>query len=172
MYSYYFLVNIINGDYMKKFILVIIINLFLCGCMIANTPTSKVEEYLGKYQKLDDSVSLSYVQLSFDEDIDTKYIDKYEDLIEKQYKNLSYEIIEEEIDGNNAIVSVSIKVYDYKEVLDKVDDSNHDKIISSLEKQRDKIEYTIKFNLKRDDKDNWEVLEPSMEDYRKLLGIN
>ena len=135
----------------------------MIGCDIANTPTSKVEDYLSRYQRLDDDVSLSYVQLSFDEDINDEYIKKYQKLIEKQYKNLSYEIKDEEIDGENANVNVQIKVFDYSEVLNKYyeedysNDEYHKTIINELEKQKDKVIYTVMFELKLDNKDNWQV---------------
>lgn len=150
----------------------------MIGCDIANTPTSKVEDYLSRYQRLDDDVSLSYVQLSFDEDINDEYIKKYQKLIEKQYKSLSYEIKDEEIDGENANVNVQIKVFDYSEVLNKYyeedysNDEYHKTIINELEKQKDKVIYTVMFELKLDNKDNWQVQELSLDDQRKLLGIN
>ena len=150
----------------------------MIGCDIANTPTSKVEDYLGKYQRLDDDISLSYVQLSFEEDISDKYIEKYQKLIEKQYKSLSYEIKDEEIDGDNANVTVQIKVYDYSEILNKyyeddfIDDEYHKTIINELENQKDKVIYTVVFELKLDKQDTWKVQELSLDDQRKLLGIN
>jgi len=173
-----FVGNNIIGDNMRKMWFIVIIFLLFSGCMIANTPTSKVEEYLGKYQKLDDELDISYIQLSIDEDIDADYREKYRKLIERQYKNLSYEIKEEEIDGENAYVTAQIKVYDYMEVLDKYaknsydGDEYHKVIIESLEDQMDKITYTILFELEKNDKDEWELLELSLDDYNKLLGIN
>ena len=145
--------------------------------MIANTPTSKVEEYLGNYQKLDKNISLSYMQLSNDEDIDNKYKEEYQKLIENQYKGLLYEIKDEKIDGESATVTTQVKVYDYKEILDKYNrsnnnDKNHEIIIKEMKEQKDKITYTIDFKLEKNNKDEWEVLELNLDDYKKLLGIN
>lgn len=147
--------------------------------MIANTPTSLVEEYLGKYQRLDDDINISYVQLSIDENIDNNYKERYKKLIEKQYKSLAYEVKDEEIDGDMSYVTVQIEVYDYKEILDRYEKNNYDDlgsyhkfILDEFEKQKDKITYTINFEVGKNDKDEWEVLELSLDDYEKLLGIN
>lgn len=147
--------------------------------MIANTPTSKVEEYLGEYQKVSDKVIIDYSSIFDGDDIDLEYKKEYEDLIRRQYKNLSYEIKDEEIDGDMAVVTVQIKVFDYREVLDRYNITNysdssdyHDLVIEGMKKQRDKIVYTISFEVEKNDDDLWEVSVISFEDSRKLLGIN
>ena len=148
------------------------------GCDIANTPTSKVEDYLGRYQRLDNNVSLSYTQLSGSNDVNKDDRDKYQKLVEKQFRNLSYEVKEEVIDGNVAYVTVQVKVCNYSDVLDKYDvidyddiDEYHDEVIKGLEKQKEKIVYTIIFELELNKKNKWKVSELSLEDKDKLLGI-
>lgn len=173
-----FLGNNIIGDYMRKLWIIIVGFILFSGCSIANTPTSKVEDFLSKYQRLED-ISLSYMQLSVDEDIKEEYKDDYRELMEKQYKGLSYEVKEEEIDGESAFITTEIKVYDYKEILDKYDKNSygsvneyHEQVINGLEEQKDKIVYTIVFELAMNDNDEWEVLDLSYDDQEKLLGIN
>ena len=178
MYIWRFFVNNIIGDIMIKIWLVVIMTLLFSGCMIANTPTSKVEDYLGKYQRLDKDISLNYVQLSNDADITDNQIKNYQALIEKQYKSLAYEIKEEMVDGNRATVTAQVKVYDYKEVFEKYDKSNydldqyHDLIIDSLKAQKDKVTYTIEFKLTKNNNDEWKLVDLTDEDHEKLLGIN
>ena len=41
----------------------------------------------------------------------------YKELMKKQYKDLTYTIKEELIDGNNATVTVEIEVYDYNKAI-------------------------------------------------------
>ena len=163
---------------MKKLLLIIIGCMLFSGCDIANTPTSKVEDYLGRYQRLDNSVSVSYTQLAGSNDVDKDERDRYQKLVEKQFKNLSYEVKEEVIDGNSAYVTVQIKVCNYGDIIENYDvidytdiDEYHDKIVKELEKQKEKIVYTITFELELDKKDEWKVKEPSLEDKDKLLGI-
>jgi hypothetical protein len=78
------------------------------------TPTAKVEEFLGKYQKMDSEVltQLDSV-ISTDEKMSDSQKDEYRGLMERQYQNLSYKIKNEEIDGDKATVDVEIEVYDY-----------------------------------------------------------
>ena len=42
---------------------------FLAGCDLANTPTSKVEESLSKYQRLDKNIDINEFLLIDEEDL-------------------------------------------------------------------------------------------------------
>ena len=104
---------------MKKFGSVVLglgfLLLLLAGCTnTMETPTSKVEEFLGKYQRLDDDVTsqLDGV-LADDKSMSDEQKEEYRAILEKQYQNLSYKIENEEIDGDNATVDVEIEVLDY-----------------------------------------------------------
>lgn len=162
----------------KLMILIIIFIGVIMGCQLNNTPTSKVEELLGNYQMLDESIIVSYVQLSNDEKIDSKYQERYRKVIEKQYRNMTYEIKDEKIDGNKAIVTTQIEVLNYKDVLQKNlsnlsnDSAYHENILNQLEKVKDKVTYTIDFQVVKNDKGEWN-LDP-LDDIQKekLLGIN
>ncbi len=101
---------------MKKIFLVLLGSLFIftgCGTNM-NTPTAKVEEFLGKYQKMDSEV---LDQLDDILESDTSMSDSqksdYRALLEKQYQNLSYKIKDENIKDDTATVDVEIEVYDY-----------------------------------------------------------
>ena len=126
---------------------------------------------------MDDDVSLSYEQLSFGEDIDGKYRDDYQKLIERQYKKLSYEVKDEVIDGRSANVTVEIEVYDYNEIFEKYDRDEYDRdrydeiIINELSNQKDRITYTMMFSLTMNKDDEWKLLELSLDNRDKLLGI-
>ena len=164
---------------MKKKI-IIIASIFICiltGCQLSNNPTSKVEELLSKYQMLDKDISILYLNLSNDNSIDTSLQERYEKLIKNQYKNLSYEIKEEKIDGENATVTVQIEVLDYKSVFEKYEKTDystqeyHKKILDELEKVKGKITYTIDFAVTKDDKGNWNNEPVGEEEREKLLGM-
>ena len=96
---------------MKK--LIILIPLLLIGCTLSNTPTSKIEEFLGKYQSL--NIEINTEKLN----IDKENKKEIEEIIKRQYKNMSYEIKDEEIDGNKSVVTVEIEVYNYKDILNE-----------------------------------------------------
>ena len=95
--------------------------ILLCGCNdLSNTPTKKTEEFLKKYQSLDSSV-LTDLDNVLNEDTTLNESQKvmYEDIMKKHYQNLAYEIKEETIDGDEAVVTVEISVTDFKKVLDE-----------------------------------------------------
>ena len=104
---------------MKKFGTIVLgvgfFMLLVAGCTnTMETPTTKVEEYLGKYQRLDDDVSTQLDQvLDDDNTMSDDQKDQYRALMEKQYQNLSYKIENEEINGDSATVDVEIEVLDY-----------------------------------------------------------
>lgn len=148
------------------------------GCELNNTPTSKVEELISNYQMLDNNIQINHELLSNDEEISEKHQNRYEDLIEKQYKNLSYEVKEEIIDGDSATITVEIEVVDYKKIIDKYDktkyqtDEYHEVVLKSLEKATDKITYTIDFIVNKKENGNWETAPLDRVAKEKILGIN
>ena len=78
-------------------LVLIICVVIITGCSLNNTPNSKVEELLGKYQGLDNSISISSYPITKREDLDDDIENKYRELIKKQYRNLSYEIKDDKI---------------------------------------------------------------------------
>jgi len=102
---------------MKKFLFIFLslLVLFVTGCgNDMATPTSKVEEFLGKYQSMDSDVltQLDNV-ISNDTTMDDTQKKDYKSLMEKQYQNMSYKIKDEEINGDKASVLVELEVFDY-----------------------------------------------------------
>ena len=102
---------------MKKKLIVFLslLVMFVTGCgNNMNTPTGKVEEFLGRYQSMDSNIltQLDNV-ISNDETMDDTQKKDYKSLMEKQYQNLSYKIKDEKIDGDEAEVLVEIEVFDY-----------------------------------------------------------
>ena len=165
---------------MKKFLLrmlTVILLIALVGCELSNNPTSKTEEYLSKYQMLDDDINISYTDITGDMDVSAEQQKKYEDLIKKQYQNLSYEIKEEKIDGDEATITTEIQVTDYKKVVDKYNRSAyssfeyHDLLLEALEQATESITYTIDFKVVKDQYGNWSMKDLGTEDSQKLLGM-
>lgn len=163
---------------MKKIYLLIIPILFLVGCSIANTPTTIAEDYLTKHQMLDKSININYNKITTDTNLSQSIKDRYKDAIEKQYRDLSYEVKNEKIDGNTAKVTVQIKVKDYKQAFTKYDKNDysledyHEQVLNTIETIKDKTTYTIDFILTKDNKGNWQLNAIPNEVEEKLLGIN
>ncbi len=106
---------------MKKLLVICMGLLLLVGCSdTTNTPSKKVEDFLGKYQKQDDDV-LTQLDLTLDSDttMDEDQKKEYKSLLQKQYQNLSYKITDEKIEDDKATVEVEVEVFDYKSSMDK-----------------------------------------------------
>ena len=103
---------------------------------------------------------------------------EYIKLIKDQYQNLSYEIKEEIIDGNTATVTTSVKIKDYKKIINNYNKNEytpeeyHNLIIDDLKDAKDKVTYTIDFTLIKDSEGNWNMDDLTNEMKEKLLGIN
>lgn len=178
---------------MKKYVLAIVMAvLFLCGCdSMMNTPTKRVEEFLNKYQKQDSQIltqldsAISNGNYTF---TDTQMGD-YKDLMKNQYKNLTYTIKEEIVDGNNATVTVEIEVYDYNSAITQAEQyyiSNADEFknqageldnekymnykIQKMKEIKDRIKYTLNLTLTKEDK-KWVLNDISEMDRQKIHGM-
>ena len=107
-----------------------------------------------------------------------------------QYKDLTYEIKEEKIDGNKAKVEVEIEVYDYTTALNNAYmhlEENQDQFyvddvldvvkfvdykLDQLFNYKNRITYTIVFNLERENTESeWVLKDLSEADLKKIHGI-
>ncbi len=123
-----------------------ILLLVIVGCSNnMSTPTNKVEEFLGKYQSMDEDVLKQLDQVIKDDDtMNDDQKDKYKALMEKQYQNLSYKIENEDIQGDSATVDVEIEVLDYATTASKAQEYYNEH----------KEEIEEKYNDKKEDNDN------------------
>lgn len=174
---------------MKKILVIIIgVLLFATGCMSSNTPTSKVEALLNKYNSNDESIVTELNDYLNGFELDGATEEKYKKVYLKQFSDLTYEIKEEEIDGDSAEVTAQISVYDYyksetesnkyltehKEEFYK--DDVYDKSLfetyklEQLDKVTDRVEYTIEFELSKVD-DEWQINPLTDEQLQKIHGI-
>ena len=178
---------------MKKIFVCFALLILLTGCemidKLDNTPTKKVEAFLNKYQTLDEDVldSLDYV-VAEENSFNSEQRDKYRDIIKTNYQKLSYKIQEEEIDGDNATVTVQIEVIDYSKVLseaenyryenesefmtnNKYDESKYiDYTLDRLKAAKEKVKYTLDLNLTKIDEE-WILDDLTKENEAKLNGV-
>ena len=167
---------------MKKIIFIFIFLIILVGCSLSNTPTSKVEELLMKYQTLDKDIKDNINEVVDEENLTNDQKERYRSLIEKQYKNLVYEVKEEKYDGDNATVTVEIEVYDYKKAINNIanyyinqenytlEEYNNEKL-KALESINEKVIYTIDFEVTKDSNNNWKLFNLDNETIKKILGM-
>ena len=170
---------------MKK--ILILLSILLTGCTldISNTPAQKVEEFLNKYQTLDEEV---LKELDSVIELNEENKNEYKEVIKKQYKNMQYTIKEITIDGNNATVETQIIVKDFTKIINRAEsykrknmkefyenqiynDNVYKKyLINKLKEAKDRITYTVEFKLHKENT-KW-VLDPITEEIEdKILGI-
>lgn len=176
---------------MKKILWVLLIIVCLTGCNnLMNTPTKKVEYLLSKYQNNDSEVLKQLDETLLTDAILTKEEkEKYKSIMQKQYKDLMYNIKNEAIDGKTAVVEVEIDVYDYAKAVtnsenellnnsEKFKDSTgevdtikyNDYKLSNLEKVTDRVKYTINFTLSKVDEE-WVVDDLTETERMKIHGL-
>lgn len=176
---------------MKKIIYGLLIIMFLSGCAnLMNTPTKKVEYLLSKYQSNDEEVlkQLDDTLLS-DMVLTSAQKDRYKNIMKRQYKDLTYTIKNEAIDGKTAVVEVEIEVYDYAKTITDTEDKlinnadiykdstgeintniyNDDKL-TALENITDRVKYTINFTLSKVDEE-WIVDDLTETERMKIHGL-
>ena len=132
-----------------------------------NTPTSKVESFLNKYQILDKNVLKDLDNyLSKDKTLTNKQKEKYKELLKRQYQNLSYKIKNEEIENNVSIVETEIEVLDYSRIKEK----NINKKLDKMKNTEEKKKYELTFYLNKE-KGIWKIDSLSEDDYKKINGL-
>lgn len=175
---------------MKRLLNILFITLLaisLSGC--SKTAKATVEEYLNKYNSLDADVIKDINEVVDTESFTGEDKETYFSIFKKQYADLQYSIIEEEYDGDEAIIKAKITVYDYYKVqrdasiylannADEFNDENGEydssKFIKyKLEKLKmttDRVDYTIDFYVVKND-NKWIVSSLSNADLEKIHGI-
>lgn len=176
---------------MKKILIALIGILLFTGCTdMMNTPTKRVEEFLGKYQTMDKEVLEQLEDVLEKEDTMSDDQKKdYRDLMKKQYQNLFYKIKDETVDGDTATVEVEIEVYDYHTAIEKAEkylEEHKDEFLASdktvdhkkymdykikqIKDQKEKIKYTLNFTLTKKEKE-WKLDDISEMERMKLHGL-
>ncbi len=166
---------------MKKIIFVLFIVILVTGCDNSFiTPTKRVEKFLTDYQNLKPEIIERLKNDIKKENLNKKQKSKFIELLEKQYQNMSFKIVNEEITDNKALVEVEIEVLNYNNsIVDsrKYYENNKDKIenyddymLNQIEKTTDKIKYHISFNLTKYNND-WELDEIDKNTIKKIHGL-
>ena len=193
MNIFFIFVKINNkGGNMKKLLTVFfIILLSACSLITSNTPKEKVKELLDNYKNQDSTIIAELEDVISDE-YSGDYKDRYKTLMLNQYKNMEYKITDEIIDGNTAVVSADVTIYDYGSSIESANEylkkheeefykeNNENKIIDDdkfmdykldlLEKTTDRKTYTIEFTLTKEDKE-WVLDDLSNENISKIHGL-
>lgn len=176
---------------MKKILLLLLAFFAVVGCdNVMNTPTKKVETFLSKYQTQDKAV-MTQLDDTLTDDLtlnDTQKKD-YKNIMKNQYQNLTYNIKDEKVNGDKAVVTVELEVYDYSKVMSKADEyllSNQDEFfddddvvdnvkfmnykIKQMQNAKEKVKYTLDFDLEKEN-GNWKLKDIDEKTRQKIHGI-
>lgn len=175
---------------MKKILIIILVIIVLSGCSKKVQANDVVKKYLDSYVNISDDVKNS-LNKTIDENDEFNKENKimYKKVLLKQYQDLKYTILREEYDGDKALISVNINVYDFnkaeenaslylsshlKEFYDENDKFDNYKYINYKLKlmydSSDRIDYTIVFFLNKN-KNTWVLEQPTDSDLEKIHGI-
>lgn len=173
---------------MKKALLVVL-SFALFACSLIDKPSSKVELFLNNYNNLSEEVLLDIEKSALNENLNESVREVYKNVLSKQFENMKYEIKDESVDGNSAIVTVNVNVYD----LHKIEKESYDYMKSNLSEfsdndgvfsndlfntyrvnrligAEDRIDYEIKFYLDKKD-DEWVLRTPDKTVLEKINGL-
>ena len=172
---------------MKKILSLIILLIVLSGCG-SNTARMSVENYLKKYKTLDSEVLVDMEGVIAKEDLTKDQEEKYRNILKKQYKDLTYEVISEEYDDEVSYVTVKINVYDLYQAqsdalvylennkeefytngeydLEKYVNYKLDKML----KKNDRIDYTLVFTVTKENNE-YIVSELGTDEIKKIHAI-
>lgn len=171
----------------KKAIVGIIMVLLLMGC--ERSAKKVVENYLNEYNNLSNNVLEDMSSMVSNEGMNEENSKRYAEIYKKQYSDLTYKIVNETYDGDEATITVQINVYDLYKVqrdasiyLAQVPGDFNDEFgnydiqkylsykLNLMEQTDDRVDYTIEFNLVKTEK-GWQLNELSNSDIEKLHGI-
>ena len=108
---------------MKKLLVpLMVVLLSACTLGVNATPKQKVSEFLDKYKNQDSTIISQLEETINNEYTNDDYRERYKTLMTNQYKNMEYEIKDEIIEDDNAVVEVEITVYDYASAIRNAND--------------------------------------------------
>lgn len=103
----------------KKLLIFLFVILFITGCNKMNKPSNEVEKLFINYNSLNSEVLIQLDSVLEIEDLTEVQKNKYKAILKKQYEDLKYTIINEEVDNDTAVVSVEVEVYDLNKVMEE-----------------------------------------------------
>ena len=173
---------------MKKLLTLFLLFLLLTGCG-RKTAKMEVESHLKKYKNLSSEVLVDLENIIDMENLSYEGEEKYRDILKKQYKDLTYEIVEEEFKDDVTYVTAKVEVYDlYKAQKDasiylqnNLEEFNDESGVYDVNKYldykldrmkdiTDRVEYTITFTVTKED-DEYVIAQPTQIDLQKIHGI-
>lgn len=166
--------------------IVIAIILVVSSNVKSNSIEGLTKAYMKKYQTLDKEV-VSKIKYEFDDKLTPEQKQKYRSIIENQYEELKYEIVEVKESGVTGEVVIRFTVYDLASAMEQANsyiavygdkfkkDGKFDEYaaidykLEMLDEVETKVDYTITFNFYKED-GTWTMDEVVESDLKKIRG--
>lgn len=165
---------------------IVTIILLVVGNSKSNSIEGLTKSYMKKYQKLDKEV-VNKIKYEFDDKLTSEQKQKYKAIIENQYEELEYNIVEVREDGVMGEVDVKFSVYDLASAMEQANsyiavygdkfkkDGKFDEYaaidykLDMLDDVETKVDYTITFNFYKNGK-TWIMDDVLETDLKKIRG--
>ena len=164
--------------------------ILLSGCSIKPTATDAVKSFLDQYRNLSANVLNDLDNTINQENFNDKQKKDYRVALKKQYSDLKYEIVNETYDGDTAVIEAKRTVYDFYKAQEEASEylvTNPSKFVDEdgvydndlfinykleqMMKTTDTVEYTIEFDVNKNENGDWDVQSLSHNDLEKIHGI-
>ena len=174
---------------MKKIILAFLSVILVVGCSFNDSPKKAVEELFKKYQSLDDAVISDLEFISEGNNLKSQEErEAYIKAMKMQYSDLKYEITNEEVNADEATITVKITVYDFYKVEKDADKYllSHPEVfqeegkydsskfvmykLKQMLETSERVEYTILVNLTKDENE-WKTQSFDKTTLEKIHGV-
>lgn len=151
------------------------------------SPVTLTKEYMNRYQKLDKDL-IKNIKYEYNDDLTPTQKEKFEDVMKRQYENMTYEITNEIVNKHDAIITVQFIVYDLSSAMDRANsyvEVYSDKFmkgnkfdpykatdykLQTLKKYEEKVTYSIDFAYYKEN-GKWKMTDLSDVDLKKLNGM-
>ncbi len=173
---------------MKKILIFLFLCLIITGCSESNTPKKEVQKLYSNYNNLTSDLLIQLDNVMDSEDLTDEQINKYKEVLKRQYQDLKYKINDEIINQDSAIVGTEIEVYNLRSVIDETDKYINEKKeefsidgkldskkvwdykLDKMLKTNERIKYNLDISLTKID-NKWQVDDLLETDRQKIHGL-
>lgn len=166
---------------MKKILLLFFSIIFFSGCS-TTLAGDAVETYLMKFKNHEEEVLKSLDELISYENLSLKQQEQYRLVMKRQYQDLTYKTVQEYYNGDKAIITEEIEVYDYNKSKRETKEyyEEHQSTLTkgqyqemqlkAMATEQKRIKYTIDFELNYQE-DGWHLTNLDYTILQKIHGI-
>lgn len=163
--------------------------ILMCWFLLTREKTVEdiTKDFFKQYTSLDEEI-VKEIEYDFDDALTEQQKSRYVSIMEKQYSDLKYTIVNVREEGPLAFVEVEIEVYDLQAVMEKADsyveiyndkfyednELNMEKVVNykldALEKAEERVTYSITFSFSKEN-DEYVMNDLTDSDLNKIKGI-